>query len=169
MEDLGGAKVHAEITGNAHFFALSEYECFQQIKNLLSFLPWSNTEKPEKKDICPKEKYNITRIVPDDARLPYDVRDVVKCIVDDSYFLEIQEMWAANIVIGFGKINGQTIGFVCNQPLVLAGVLDVDSSNKAARFIRFCDAFNISIVTLVDLPDTFRCRSGASGCNPSWS
>jgi acetyl-CoA carboxylase carboxyltransferase component len=153
MEELGGARVHAEITGNAHFFALSEIECFQQIKSLLTFLPWSNTEKSEKtKHILPKKKYNITRIVPDDPRLPYDVRDVVKSIVDDSDFLEVQEMWAANIVIGFGKVNGETVGFVCSQPLVLAGVLDVDSSNKAARFIRFCDAFNISIVTLVDLP-----------------
>ena len=153
MEELGGARVHAEITGNAHFFALSEIECFLQIKSLLTFLPWSNTEKAEKSKLLPpKKKYNITRIVPDDPRLPYDVRDIVKSIVDDSDFLEVQELWAANMVIGFGKINGETVGFVCNQPLVLAGVLDVDSSNKAARFIRFCDAFNISIVTLVDLP-----------------
>ncbi|MDP4274965.1 MAG: carboxyl transferase domain-containing protein, partial [Bacteroidota bacterium] len=83
---------------------------------------------------------------------PYDVRNVIKAIVDDSDFLEVQEYWATNVVIGFARINGETVGFVCNQPLVLAGVLDVDSSDKAARFIRFCDAFNIPIVTLVDLP-----------------
>jgi len=153
MEELGGARVHAEITGNAHFFALSEEECFQQIKKLLSFLPWSNTEKPiVSVPKLPKKQYKITNIVPEDARQPYDMRDVIKSIVDDSDFLEVQELWAANMVIGFGKINGGSVGFVCNQPLVLAGVLDVDSSDKAARFIRFCDAFNVPIVTLVDLP-----------------
>ena len=153
MEELGGARVHAEITGNAHFFALSEEECFQQIKKLLSFLPWSNTEKSVHSDPKPpKKNFKITNIVPEDARQPYDVRDVVRSIVDESDFLEVQELWAANMVIGFGRINGGTVGFVCNQPLVLAGVLDVDSSDKAARFIRFCDAFNVPIVTLVDLP-----------------
>ncbi|MCB8994360.1 MAG: acyl-CoA carboxylase subunit beta [Bacteroidales bacterium] len=153
MEELGGARVHAEITGNAHFFALSEEECFSQIKKLLTFLPWSNTERSIVTETkLPKKNFKITSIVPEDARQPYDVRNVVRSLVDDSDFLEIQELWAANIVIGFGKINGGTVGFVCNQPLVLAGVLDVDSSDKAARFIRFCDAFNIPIVTLVDLP-----------------
>jgi acetyl-CoA carboxylase carboxyltransferase component len=153
MEELGGARVHSEITGNAHFYAQSEIECFQQIKKLLQFLPWSNTEKSAKIPVkLPKKDYNLANIVPDDPRQPYDVRDVVRGIVDDSEFLEVQELWAQNIVIGFGKIGGETTGFVCNQPLVLAGVLDVDSSDKAARFIRFCDAFNIPIVTLVDLP-----------------
>jgi acetyl-CoA carboxylase carboxyltransferase component len=94
----------------------------------------------------------IEEIVPGDPKLPYDVRDVVRSLIDDSDFLEVQELWAANAVIGFGRIGGETVGFVCNQPLVLAGVLDVDSSDKIARFIRFCDAFNIPIVTLVDLP-----------------
>ncbi len=153
MEDLGGARVHSEITGNAHFFAESEEECFEQIKKLLSFLPWSNQEKAVRsKPGLPKKSFDITSIVPSDPRQPYDVRDLVKCIVDGSDFLEVQEQWARNIVIGFGKIGGETVGFVCNQPLVLAGVLDVDSSDKAARFIRFCDAFNIPIITLVDLP-----------------
>ncbi|MBE0653866.1 MAG: acyl-CoA carboxylase subunit beta [Bacteroidales bacterium] len=153
MEELGGARVHSEITGNAHFFAQSEIECFQQIKKLLQFLPWSNTEKSARIPVkLPKKEYNLAAIVPDDPRQPYDVRDVVRGIVDASDFLEVQELWAQNIVIGFGKIGGETTGFVCNQPLVLAGVLDVDSSDKAGRFIRFCDAFNIPIVTLVDLP-----------------
>ena len=153
MEDLGGARVHSEITGNAHFFAESEEECFEQIKKLLSFLPRNNKEKAEKsKPKLPKRGYNITSIVPSDPRQPYDVRDVIRCMVDDSIFLEVQEMWARNLVIGFGRIHGESVGFVCNQPLVLAGVLDVDSSDKAARFIRFCDAFNMPIVTLVDLP-----------------
>jgi len=153
MEDLGGARVHSEITGNAHFFAESELECFDQIKKLISLIPRNNADKHEiitTKE--PKEGYDINSIVPGNPKLPYDVRDVVRSITDDSEFLEIQEKWAANMVIGFGRIGGRTVGFVCNQPLVLAGVLDVDSSDKAARFIRFCDAFNIPIVTLVDLP-----------------
>lgn len=153
MEDLGGARVHSEITGNAHFFAESEIECFEQIKKLLSFIPRSNDSKAN--EIEPKEPsidIKIDQIVPGDPKKPYDIRDVVRAIVDDSDFLEIQELWAANMVIGFGRIDGLTCGFVCNQPLVLAGVLDVDSSDKAARFIRYCDAFNIPIVTLVDLP-----------------
>jgi acetyl-CoA carboxylase carboxyltransferase component len=153
MEDLGGARVHSEITGNAHFYATSEEECFEQIKKLITFIPWSNLQKAKKfppKD--PNPKYNIENIVPGDPTQPYDVRDVVRGIVDDSDFFEVQEMWAANIVVGFGRMKGETVGFVCNQPLVLAGVLDVDSSDKSARFIRFCDAFNIPIVTLVDLP-----------------
>ncbi len=153
MEELGGARVHCEITGNAHFFAESEEECFAQIKKLLEFLPWSNSEKPLRTaPRPPKKSFDITSIVPDDPRQPYDVRNVIRAIVDDSDFLEVQELWAGNIVVGFGKLGGETVGFVCNQPLVLAGVLDVDSSDKAARFIRFCDAFNVPIITLVDLP-----------------
>ncbi len=153
MEDLGGAKVHSEITGNAHFFAKSEEECFDQIKKLLTFLPWNNQEKAQKsKPLKPKREYDITSIVPADPKQPYDVRDLIKCVIDNSDFLEVQEFWAGNMVIGFGKIDGESVGFVCNQPLVLAGVLDVDSSDKASRFIRFCDAFNIPIITLVDLP-----------------
>jgi acetyl-CoA carboxylase carboxyltransferase component len=153
MEDLGGARVHSEITGNAHFFAKNEPECFDQIKKLLSLIPANNDAKAEKiKPRLPKPGYKIGEIVPDDASLPYDVRDVVRAITDDSDFLEVHENWAANIVIGFGRMNGATCGFVCNQPLVMAGVLDVDSSDKAARFIRYCDAFDIPIITLVDLP-----------------
>jgi len=154
MEDLGGARVHSEITGNAHFYSESEIECFDQIKKLITYIPWNNGKKAQAFD--PKEpkvdQYKIDEIVPGNPKEPYDVRDVVRAITDDSDFLEIQEMWASNMVIGFGRLGGQTVGFVCNQPLVLAGVLDVDSSCKAARFIRYCDSFNIPIVTLVDLP-----------------
>jgi len=154
MEELGGARVHAETTGNAHFFAESEQECFDQIKQLISFIPWNNKKKamsfPKKN---PKSKlYDIESIIPTDPSTPYDVRDVIKAISDDSEFLEVQELFAANIVIGYARIQGETVAFVANQPLILAGVLDVDSSDKAARFIRYCDAFNIPIVTLVDLP-----------------
>lgn len=153
MEELGGAKVHSETTGNSHFYAKTEQECFDQIKALMSYIPWNNRVKAEKKTpALPKPEFKIEEIVPVDAKMPYDVRNVIKAITDDSDFLEIQELWAANIVIGFGRINGETIGFVANQPNVLAGVLDVDSSCKAARFIRYCDAFEIPIVTLVDLP-----------------
>lgn len=153
MEELGGARVHAEITGNAHFFAKSELECFDKLKKLISFIPWNNSTKakvfPPKE---PKFKGKIDDIIPSDPKQPYDVRDIVRAIVDDSDFFEIQELFAPNIVIGFGRMNGQTVGFVANQPLVLAGVLDCDSSDKAARFIRFCDAFNIPIITLEDMP-----------------
>jgi methylmalonyl-CoA decarboxylase subunit alpha len=154
MEDLGGARVHSEVTGNAHFYAESEIECFDQIKKLITYIPWNNSKKAQNFEAKePKiSQYKIDEIVPGNPKEPYDVRDVVRAITDDSDFFEIQELWASNMVIGFGRLNGQTIGFVCNQPLVLAGVLDVDSSCKAARFIRYCDAFNIPIVTLVDLP-----------------
>jgi acetyl-CoA carboxylase carboxyltransferase component len=154
MEELGGARVHSEITGNAHFFAESEQECLQQIKKLVSYIPWNNTKKAEAfpKKAPKMRQYKIDDIIPTDPREPYDVRDVIKSISDDSEFFEVQELFAANMVIGFGRINGDTVGFVANQPLILAGVLDVDSSDKAARFIRFCDSFNIPLVTLVDLP-----------------
>ena len=153
MEDLGGARVHSEITGNAHFFSTSETECFEQIKKLITFIPWNNKRKAlrfEPKQ--PKPEYKINEIVPDNPGNPYDVRDVIRAIVDDSDFFEVMELFAQNIVIGFGRMNGDTIGFVANQPLYLAGVLDCDSSDKAARFVRFCDSFNIPLVTLEDLP-----------------
>ncbi len=153
MEDLGGARVQSEITGNAHFFALSEKECFDQIKKLITFIPWNNGQKAMMFEPGePKPEYNINKIVPEDPTLPYDVKDVIRAIVDNSDFFEIMELYAKNIVIGFGRMGGRTTGFVANQPLEMAGVLDVDSSDKAARFIRYCDAFNIPIITLVDLP-----------------
>lgn len=153
MEDLGGARIHAEITGNAHFFAKSELECIGQIIKLLSYIPWNNSKKAELFDtVKPKRSYSISSIFPVDPKEPYDVRDIIRAMVDGSDFFEIQELFAPNIVIGFARIEGETVGFVANQPLVLAGVLDVDSSDKAARFIRFCNAFNIPLVTLVDLP-----------------
>jgi len=154
MEDLGGARVHAEITGNAHFFANSEIECFAQIKKLFTFIPWNNMKRadsfPTKQ---PKTRtYKLDEIFPTDARKPYDIREIIKALVDNSDFFEVMELFAPNIVIGFSRINGETVGIIANQPLVLAGVLDCDSSDKAARFVRYCDAFNIPILTLVDLP-----------------
>jgi acetyl-CoA carboxylase carboxyltransferase component len=153
MEELGGARVHSEITGNAHFFASTEEECFDQIKKLITFIPWNNGQKAKALEPGePKREYNIEKIVPDDPTLPYDVKDVIRSIVDNSDFFEVMELYAKNIVIGFGRMGGRTTGFVANQPLEMAGVLDVDSSDKAARFIRYCDAFNIPIITLVDVP-----------------
>lgn len=153
MESLGGARVHCEITGNAHFFAESEEQCFNQIKTLLSYLPANNkVAAVVKKSEEPDKKYRIEKIVPADATAPYDVRNVIRSLTDSSDFIEVQELWAKNIVVGFGRMHGKTVGFVANQPLYLAGVLDCDSSDKAAKFIRFCDAFNIPIVTLEDMP-----------------
>ncbi|HUX96725.1 MAG TPA: acyl-CoA carboxylase subunit beta [Bacteroidales bacterium] len=153
MEDLGGARVHSEVTGNAHFFAHSEDECFEQIKKLITFIPWHNGKKARPFEPAePKKKFNINKIVPEDPTQPYDVKDVIRAIVDNSDFFEIMELYAKNIVIGFGRMGGKTAGFVANQPMEMAGVLDVNSSDKAARFIRYCDSFNIPIITLVDLP-----------------
>ncbi|MBI9070161.1 MAG: acyl-CoA carboxylase subunit beta [Melioribacteraceae bacterium] len=153
MEDLGGARVHTEVTGNAHFFAESEIECFEQIKKLLSYIPWNNRKTADAiKPREPKITYDITKVIPSDPRKPYDVRNVIKSISDDSDFFEIQDGWAKNVVIGFARFDGATVGIVANQPMHLAGVLDVDSSDKAARFIRYCNAFNIPLLTLVDLP-----------------
>ena len=132
MEDLGGAKVQTEVTGNAHFYAESEMECFKQIIKLITFIPWNNKKKADTFDPKPpKSKYQIESIIPTDSRMPYDVRNIIRAFCDDSDFFEIQDKWAANIVIGFARIEGKTIGIVANQPLVLAGVLDVDSSDKA--------------------------------------
>ncbi len=153
MEELGGALVHSETTGNAHFYALSEDECFEQIKKLISFIPWNNTQKALRFPTqAPTFPTSIEDIVPSDPHYPYDIRDIIKAISDSSDFFEIMELFARNIVIGFGRIAGNTVGFVANQPMFLAGVLDCDSSDKAARFVRYCDAFNIPIVTLEDMP-----------------
>ena len=128
-------------------------ECFEQIKTLLSYLPSNNTNKAKKVDVkVPVFNKHIEEIIPSDPKQPYDVRDIIRAVVDDSNFFEIQEMFAKNIVIGFARINGDTVGIVANQSMYLAGVLDCDSADKAARFIRYCDSFNIPIVTLEDMP-----------------
>ena len=153
MEDLGGARVHTEISGNAHFYAATELECFEQIMKLCSFIPWNNRRPAEPFAAAPpRASFDLDKIIPPDNRMPFDVRDVIRGVCDDSDLFEVQERFAANIVTGFARVQGRTVGVVANQPIVLAGVLDVDSSDKAARFIRFCDAFNIPLVTFVDLP-----------------
>lgn len=152
-ESLGGARVHNEITGNAHFFAESEVETLKQIKTLLSFIPsaW-NKPLPESKPKPPKIKKKIEEIIPENTKLSYDIKELIEILVDDSFFFEVQKLFAPNITVGFARMNGKPVGIVANNPKYLAGVLDVDSSDKAARFVRFCDSFGIPILTLVDLP-----------------
>ena len=153
MEDLGGARVQAENSGNAHFFAESEQECFDQIKKLFDYLPANNRQKPDTLALKePKRSYKIQNLIPQDSKQPFDVRDIVRSLVDDSEFLEVHELFAPNAIVGFARINGETVGIVGNQALVLAGVLDIDASDKIARFIIFCDAFNIPLLTLMDIP-----------------
>lgn len=152
-EELGGAKTHAAVTGNAHFFAGTEAEAFQQIRKLLSFLPSNCNDAPpvEGHPRPPKYPFN-SHVLPEDRKKSYDVKDIIRGIVDDSDLFEVQEHYAKNIVIGFGRIDGRPVGIIGNQPRFLAGVLDVDASDKASRFVRFCDAFNIPLLTLVDTP-----------------
>jgi acetyl-CoA carboxylase carboxyltransferase component len=151
-EDLGGARTHSTITGNAHFFAGNENEAFEQVRSLLSYLPSNSSEEPPRAVPKPPRTALSRDVIPEDRRKAYCVRDVVRGIVDSSEFLEVHEHFARNIFTAFARISGRTVGIVANQPRVLAGVLDVDASDKAARFIRFCDAFNIPLVTLVDTP-----------------
>ncbi len=153
-EELGGARTHAAVTGNAHFFASTEKDAFDQIRKLLSFLPPNCKEQPpvNKNFASPVNPLNGPSVLPDDRRMSYDVKEIIKGVVDESDFFEVQEQYARNIVIGFGRMAGRSVGIVANQPKVLAGVLDVDASDKASRFIRFCDAFNIPLLTFVDTP-----------------
>ena len=154
-EDLGGAKTHSEKSGVAHFISDSEEECFEKIRKLLSFLPQNNMEDSplyQCTDDLNRLEPHLNTIIPDNPNQSYDVKEVIKAVVDNGDFFEIQPLFATNIVIGFGRLNGKTIGIVANQPKVKAGCLDIDASDKAARFIRFCDAFNIPIVTFTDVP-----------------
>ncbi|MFA9433029.1 acyl-CoA carboxylase subunit beta, partial [Egicoccus sp. AB-alg2] len=152
---LGGAMSHATKSGVAHFAAEDEESCLEDVKYLLSFLPANNLELPPVVDTGDDPDRLIPELdafVPDSSNQPYDVRDIVRHVVDDGEFLEVHQHYAENIVVGLARLDGQTVGVVGNQPAFLAGVLDIDSSEKAARFVRFCDAFNIPIVTFVDVP-----------------
>lgn len=154
-EDLGGAWVHGTKSGVSHFVVTNEEEGLLLIRKLLSYLPQNNLEDPplsECNDPINRMEDALNQIIPDNPNKPYDVTDVIHSIVDNGEFLEIHRNYAKNIVIGFAKFNGMPVGIVANQPNFLAGVLDIDASRKAARFVRFCDAFNIPIVTLVDVP-----------------
>src|SRR2546426_1304485 len=154
FEELGGARLHNTKSGVAHFFAQNEQEGLQQIRKLLSFIPSNNTEDPPRAKPKPPvgDKSELNDFLPDNPDKAYDIRDIITRIVDGSELFEIQPLWAQNIVIGLARLNGYSIGIVANQPKVNAGTLDIDSSVKAARFVRFCDAFNIPILTLVDVP-----------------
>lgn len=155
FEDLGGASVHNSISGVAHFAAESEGDCIFMMRMMLGYLPSNNLEDPpflKGKDDPLRTDDSLDSIVPDNPNKPYDMKEVIHKIVDDGRFLEVQENFAGNIVVGFGRLGGHTAGIVANQPQVLAGVLDINASEKAARFVRFCDCFNIPIVTFEDVP-----------------
>jgi methylmalonyl-CoA decarboxylase subunit alpha len=154
-ENLGGSQVHGTKSGVAHFIADDEEEGLLLIRKLLSYLPQNNLEEPpltECSDPIERQSDELNGIIPENSNQPYDIKDVVYHIVDDGEFMEIHALYARNIVVGFARMGGMPVGIVANQPNFLAGVLDIDASRKAARFIRFCDAFNIPIVTLVDVP-----------------
>lgn len=158
MEELGGSKVHSEISGVADIVSSSDEECLTELKRLFSFLPLNSREKPpaiDSEDDPDRLVEGIEVVVPSDMRKPYNVLDVIRLLVDGGDFLELKRKFARNLVIGFGRLDGHPAGFVANQPMFLAGSLDVDSSDKGSRFIRFCDAFNVPIVTLVDVPGFF--------------
>jgi acetyl-CoA carboxylase carboxyltransferase component len=158
MEDLGGAKVHSEVSGVADLIAADDAGCLQQIRTLLGYLPSSHRERPPcRPSSDPPERLveDLETLVPEDLRKPYNIVQVIKRLVDDGDFLELKPRWARNMVIGFGRLDGQAVGFVATQPNWLGGAIDIDASDKAARFIRFCDAFNVPIVTLVDVPGFF--------------
>jgi propionyl-CoA carboxylase beta chain len=155
MDDLGGAHAHASQSGVTHFVAADDREAIEEIRFLLSFLPSNNMEVPPfftPLDSADRMDESLTTMVPDSSNQPYDARDVIASIVDDGEFYEVHEHFAGNIVVGLARLDGYTVGIVANQPAVLAGTLDIDASIKGARFVRFCDAFNIPLVTLVDVP-----------------
>lgn len=154
-EDLGGADVHAGKSGVSHFKVEDEQEGLMLIRKLLSYLPQNNLEEAPiftTNDPIDRLEDSLNEIIPDNPNLPYDMKEVIHAIVDNGEFLEVHRNYARNIIVGFSRLNGASVGIVANQPNFLAGVLDCDSSRKAARFVRFCDAFNIPILTLVDVP-----------------
>ena len=155
FEELGGADVHAEVSGVCHLATDSEADALYLIRKLLAYLPQNNMEDPPFKS-CEDDPLRmdegLDKLIPEDPSKPYDIKDAIHMIMDDGEFLEIQERYAQNIVTGFARLGGHSIGIVANQPAVLAGVLDINSSEKAGHFVRFCDAFNIPVITFVDVP-----------------
>ena len=155
FEELGGADVHSEISGVCHLACDSESDALYLIRKLLSYVPQNNMEDPPFMSIDDdplRMDERLNTLIPEDPSKPYDIKDAIRMVVDGNVFFEIQEAYAQNIVIGFARLGGHSVGIVANQPAVLAGVLDINSSEKAARFVRFCDAFNIPIITFVDVP-----------------
>lgn len=162
VEELGGARVHATKSGVTHFVAATEEEALQQVRRLVSFIPQNNMEEApllECTDDTARVEDSLNEVVPADPNKPYNMKDIIYTIVDNGDFMEVQKDYAKNIICGFARFNGRSTGIIANQPNWLAGVLDCDASRKAARFVRFCDAFNIQILTLVDVPG-FLCGTG---------
>ncbi len=154
-EELGGARVHAAKSGVVDGAFENDFEALTQMRRLIDFLPGSNREKPPTRphyDDVNREEESLDRLIPDNPNKPYDMKELIEKVVDEGDFFEIGSEFGKNIIIGFGRLDGAPVGFVANQPMTLAGVLDIDASRKAARFVRFCDAFNIPIVTFVDVP-----------------
>lgn len=154
-EELGGAETHSSRSGVTHFMCNTEEETLMSIRELLSFLPSNNMEDAPSApctDDVRREDESLQNVVPEDPNMPYDIKDIIEPVVDNQYFFEVMPHFAKNIVVGFARLRGHTVGIVANQPAFLAGVLDIDASDKAARFIRFCDCFNIPLVTFEDVP-----------------
>ncbi|MCD5323165.1 MULTISPECIES: acyl-CoA carboxylase subunit beta [Pontibacillus] len=156
-EDLGGAHVHNSKSGNAHLKAKTEEEALDQVRSLIDYLPANNEEKPRQIEMDEEDHYrpDLTDLIPFDPIRPYDVRTIIDQVTDENSFFEIHPDFAKNVVVGFARIKGKTVGLVCNQPKVMAGGLDIDSSDKASRFIRFCDSFNIPLITFEDVTGFF--------------
>jgi propionyl-CoA carboxylase beta chain len=155
MEDLGGAKVHNQRSGVAHFIAKDEETCLQDVRRLLSYLPANNMDDPplvDTGDDPARADETLGTIIPDDPNQPYDMRDILRGVVDQGEVMEVMRYFAPNLIVGFARMNGQTVGVVAQQPRLLAGALDINSADKGARFIRFCDAFNIPLITFCDTP-----------------
>jgi propionyl-CoA carboxylase beta chain len=154
-EELGGAAVHSSKSGVVHFVGNDEEETLMMIRELISFLPSNNMEDPpltSTRDTNTRKTTGIEELIPEDSNIPYDIKQLIEEVVDEKYFFEVMSQFAQNVVIGFARMGGQPVGIVANQPAYLAGVLDIDASDKAARFIRFCDCFDIPIITFVDVP-----------------
>jgi propionyl-CoA carboxylase beta chain len=154
-DQLGGATTHNETSGVAHFLAHDDAECLAMVRELLSFLPSNNVDDPPRKrctDPIDRADASLDTVIPPETNQPYDMKDVIHAVIDDRYFFEVHEHYAKNIVVGFARFNGRPVGIVANQPAFLAGVLDINASLKGARFVRFCDAFNIPLITFEDVP-----------------
>jgi propionyl-CoA carboxylase beta chain len=154
-QELGGAMTHNAVSGVAHFIARDDADCMAMVRELLGFLPSNNLEDPPRRttsDSATRTEPALNRIVPPDPMLAYDIKDVIHAVVDDGYFFEVHEHFARNIVVGFARLDGRPVGIVANQPAVLAGCLDINASVKGARFVRFCDAFNVPLITFEDVP-----------------
>ena len=171
-DQLGGAHTHNETSGVAHFMCRDDAECLSMVRELLSFIPSNNLEDPPRKpctDPIDRLDEKLDTLIPDQSNMPYDMKDVIHTVVDDGYFFEIHEHYAKNIVVGFARLNGKPVGIVANQPAMLAGTLDINASVKGARFVRFCDCFNIPLVTFEDVPGFLPgTQSGIRRNHPAW-